>query len=250
MLIDWFTVAAQAANFLILVWLLKRFLYAPILNAIDAREKRIADQLAEAAQKMHEAETEREAYRNKNAQLEEQRAGILTQAKTDAEALRQQLMDVARNNADSLRTKQQQQANDEYQALTKEIARRTQAEVFAIARKTLADLAGSDLEDRMVDVFVQRLRAMDNEEKRRLSVMLSSVLVRSAFELSPPLRAGIEEAIREFAAASFDYEVVPELISGIELIAHGQKIAWSVNDHLASLENGVNALLKVQLSSR
>ena len=38
MLIDWFTVVAQAANFLVLVWLLKRFLYKPILGAMDARE--------------------------------------------------------------------------------------------------------------------------------------------------------------------------------------------------------------------
>ena len=37
MLIDWFTVGAQALNFIILVWLLKRFLYKPILDAIDAR---------------------------------------------------------------------------------------------------------------------------------------------------------------------------------------------------------------------
>jgi F-type H+-transporting ATPase subunit b len=48
MLIDWFTVGAQALNFLILVWLLKRFLYKPILHAIDEREKRIAAELADA----------------------------------------------------------------------------------------------------------------------------------------------------------------------------------------------------------
>jgi F-type H+-transporting ATPase subunit b len=48
MLIDWFTVGAQVLNFLILVWLMKRFLYKPILNAIDAREKRIAKELADA----------------------------------------------------------------------------------------------------------------------------------------------------------------------------------------------------------
>ena len=39
MLIDWFTICAQALNFLILVWLMKRFLYKPILHAIDEREK-------------------------------------------------------------------------------------------------------------------------------------------------------------------------------------------------------------------
>jgi F-type H+-transporting ATPase subunit b len=48
MLIDWFTVGAQVLNFLILVWLLKRFLYKPILDAIDAREQRIAAELADA----------------------------------------------------------------------------------------------------------------------------------------------------------------------------------------------------------
>ncbi len=48
MLIDWFTVIAQILNFLILVWLLKHFLYKPILNAIDAREKKVADELANA----------------------------------------------------------------------------------------------------------------------------------------------------------------------------------------------------------
>jgi F-type H+-transporting ATPase subunit b len=48
MLIDWFTVGAQVVNFLILVWLLKRFLYKPILHAIDERERRIAKELADA----------------------------------------------------------------------------------------------------------------------------------------------------------------------------------------------------------
>ena len=54
MLINWFTVVAQAINFLILVWLLKRFLYKPILQAIDEREKRIATQLADAEDKKAE----------------------------------------------------------------------------------------------------------------------------------------------------------------------------------------------------
>ena len=56
MLNGWFTIVAQAINFLILVWLLKRFLYKPILHAIDEREKGIATQLAEAEAKKAEAQ--------------------------------------------------------------------------------------------------------------------------------------------------------------------------------------------------
>ena len=62
MLIDWFTVGAQALNFIVLVWLLKRFLYKPILNAIDAREKLIAAKLADADTKVAEAKKERDAF--------------------------------------------------------------------------------------------------------------------------------------------------------------------------------------------
>ncbi len=242
MLIDWFTVIAQAANFLILVWLLKRFLYAPILNAIDTREKRIAAEMGDADKNKAEAQTARDEYMRKNAELEGQRSGLLQKATEDALAERKRLLDEARSDADNLRSKQQEQLQNEYKALSDEITRRARAEVFAIARKTLLDLAGSSLEERMTEVFVLRLQTLDIEEKQALAS--SRILVRSAFELTE--RASIEEAIRNLTTATIDYEVVPELISGIELIAQGRKIAWSVADYLVSLENDVNALIKVQ----
>jgi F-type H+-transporting ATPase subunit b len=65
MLIDWFTVGAQTLNFLILVWLMKRFLYKPIRHAIDEREKRIAAELANADKKKAEAQKQSDAFRHK-----------------------------------------------------------------------------------------------------------------------------------------------------------------------------------------
>ena len=80
MLIDWFTVGAQALNFLILVWLMKRFLYKPILHAIDAREKRIATELADADAKKAEAQKERDEFQHKNEEFDQQRAALLSKA--------------------------------------------------------------------------------------------------------------------------------------------------------------------------
>ena len=73
MIVDWFTVAAQAINFLILVWLLKRFLYLPILNAIDAREKRIADEITDANARKAEAQKERDEFQRRNEEFDLQR---------------------------------------------------------------------------------------------------------------------------------------------------------------------------------
>ena len=96
MLIDWFTVGAQALNFLILVWLMKRFLYKPILNAIDAREKRIAAELADADAKKAEAQKERDEFQHKNEEFDQQRAALLSKATDEAKAERQRLLDEAR----------------------------------------------------------------------------------------------------------------------------------------------------------
>ena len=100
MLIDWFTVGAQALNFIILVWLLKRFLYKPILNAVDAREKRIAAELADADTKKAEAKSERDEFKQKNETFDQQRAALLTKAMDEAKAERQRLIDDARKSAD------------------------------------------------------------------------------------------------------------------------------------------------------
>jgi F-type H+-transporting ATPase subunit b len=250
MLIDWFTVIAQVVNFLILVWLLKRFLYKPILHAIDAREKRIAKELADADTKKAEAEKEREKFQKQNEEFDQQRDELLSKAKDEAKAERQRLLGEARQAADALRAKRQDALKREQQSLNDEITRRTREEVFAFARKTLTDLAGISLEEGMSEVLMRRLRELSNEAKEGLAKALKTssdtVLVRSAFELPSEQRAALQHALNETFSAEIQvrFETAPDLISGIELTANGRKVAWSIAGYLASLEKGVDELLK------
>ena len=250
MLIDWFTVGAQALNFIILVWLLKRFLYKPILNAVDAREKRIAAELADADAKKAEAQKERDEFQHKNEEFDQQRAALLSKATDEARAERQRLLDEARKAADALSAKRQEALRNDANNLNQAIRRRTQQEVFAIARKALTDLATTSLEERMSEVFTRRLRTMDGKAKEGLGEALKTTsepaLVRSAFELPAAQRAAIQNALNETFSAEVHvrFETAPDLVSGVELTTNGQKIAWSIADYLASLEKGVGELLK------
>ena len=250
MLIDWFTIAAQALNFLILVWLMKRFLYKPILNAIDAREQRIAKELADAKAKMADAQKEREAFKGKNKAFDEQRDALMSQARQEAKAERQRLLDEARQAAEVLHAKQQDAMEREQQRLNDEITRRTREEVFAIARKTLTDLAGMSLEERINEVFRRRLRELDGEAKEGFARILKTssdpVIVRSTFELPSEQRDAIQHALNETFSAEIHirFETEPELISGIELTLNGHRVAWNIADFITSLEIGVEKLLK------
>ncbi len=136
MLIDWFTVIAQAINFLILVWLMKRFLYKPILHAIDEREKQVAAELANADKKKAEAQKERDEFQHKNEEFDQQRVTLLSQATDQAKAERQRLFDEAGKDAVALSSKRQEALINEEHNLHQAIRLRTGQAVFAIARKT------------------------------------------------------------------------------------------------------------------
>ncbi|MDR3403332.1 MAG: F0F1 ATP synthase subunit delta [Chthoniobacter sp.] len=249
MLIDWFTVGAQTFNFLILVWLMKRYLYQPVLHAIAAREQRIATELADADATRAEAQKERDEFHRKNEEFDHQRSALLSKATDEAKAERQRLLDAARKAADALTTTRQELLRSDAGNLKRIIKRRTQEEVFAIARQTLSDLATASLEERVSEVFIRRLRALDDPTKAGLASALKTAphpaLVRSAFDLPAEQRAAIQNALNETFAAEIrvQFETKPDLVCGIELTVNGQKVAWSIADYLASLERGVGELL-------
>ena len=250
MLIDWFTVAAQALNFLILVWLMKLFLYHPILNAIDAREKLIAKELADAASQKTDAKKEHAEFQKKNEEFDQLRAALMTKATEEAKSERERLLDEARKAADALSAKRQAALLTDAGNLNQAISRRTQEEVFAITRKALGDLATVSLEERMGEVFDRRLHALDGPAKAVLGAALKKnsepALVRSAFDLPAAQRAAIQNALNETFSAEIHvrFETAPDLVCGIELTANGQKVGWSIAEYLAALEKGVGELLK------
>jgi F-type H+-transporting ATPase subunit b len=248
--IDWFTVAAQALNFLLLVWLLKRFLYKPVLNAIDAREKAVAATVADAETKKAEAAKDRDEFKRKNDEFDAQRATLLAKATADAAAEAQRLKGEAQKSADALAEKFKASAQSDARALDLAVGLKLRQEVFAISRKALGDLAGAGLEERMVAVFNQRLRGLDDQAKSALGKALiegpDAALLRCAVGLAPEQRAAVQKALNETFSADihFNVETAPELGGGIELLAHGQKLAWTVVDYLGSLESDVGKLIE------
>ncbi|HVU05502.1 MAG TPA: F0F1 ATP synthase subunit delta [Polyangiaceae bacterium] len=250
MLIDWFTVGAQALNFIILVWLLRRFLYGPVLAAIDAREKKIAAELAGAAAKEAEARKERDEFRRKNEEIDEERGALWKKATEDAQAERHRLLDEARRAADALSARRQEALRNDARNLDRAIGRRAQEEVFAIARKVLADLSTTTLEERMVEVFARRVRELDPAAKATLADAIRKGsdpgVVRSAFELRAEQRAAIERALNQTFSADVPvrFETAPELVGGVELAASGYKVGWSIAQYLRSLGEGVAELLE------
>jgi F-type H+-transporting ATPase subunit b len=247
MLIDWFTVVAQGLNFLVLVWLLKRYLYKPVLAAIDAREKHITLVIADAESQKKAAEQQRLALAAKQAALDREAAAFLKQAEAAAAAERAKLLADARAEAGTLREKQMAALREDQTRLRGDIAHRAQQEVLAIARRVLEALAGASLEERMTAAFLKDLRGLDAPAKQTLLAAFgaaSDSVVRSAFDLTEEQRSLIQRAVdEEFSISSrLRFEVSAELLCGLELLVGGQKLSWSIADYFDGLEQRIAAV--------
>ena len=253
MQLNWFTVIAQIINFIVLVWLLKRFLYKPILKAIDEREKKITGQIKDAEAKEALAKKEQAEFSEKNESFDKEKKELMDKAIAETNEERQKLLEAARNEVTELRSKLEKSLTEMQENLKRDIAQKTQKEVFAIAGKTLTDLASIRLEEQSVNIFIKRLSESKNEEKKKLIEAFKSgskpVLVRTAFDLPIKQQNEIISTVNEILGTKpqFQFKTVPELIGGIELTSNGYKLAWSISEYLSSLQKSISETLKTDL---
>ena len=265
--IDWFTVIAQGINFLLLLWLLKRFLYHPIIDGLDAREKKIAGILADTDTSKAQAENLRTEYESKLAQIKQERTQLVGEAKNEAQTASQNLLDDARHNAEQIVKKRIEALRLEMAELKQDVLQQNIQEVYALSRKVLTELADGDLQTKMIDKLVQRLNTVDDDQHAALTRALANsgnqIVVRSAQSLTQAQRTqllaclqqclpsltkdasqndGVNTAPSDHAQSiKLSESIVPSLINGIELTIGGWKLAWSADNYLAELQEDVEA---------
>lgn len=250
MQIDWLTVAAQIVNFLVLVWLLQRFLYRPITQAMARREERIETRLSEAKAACEEVEAEAGRLREQQQALEAGREEMLGEARQEAAALRARLEDDIREEMEAKRSTWQAQLEDEREAFAASLRQRAGHQVIDIVGRVLKDYAGSDLAGQLADTFVERLANLDTDERDKLSAAASRAQaparVESSVALKPGVRGQITRAIHECVARDIEveYEEDSDLLLGIRLTIGEQTVEWSAARFLHRLETTLDELIE------
>jgi len=257
MQINWFTVIAQIINFLILMLLLKRFLYGPVIRVMDERQEKIIRQENEAAEKIRLAGEEAAAYNRRAEELEKAKEGILAQAIKEAERHKEEYLEQARREIDSMKRKWEESFQQEKNLYIRELRRKIVTQSCALARRVLLDLADAELEKAIIDVFMNKIRKLDQEQKGLLKESLSrsenKIRLYAAFELPEEALNKLEVLVKnEFEQVrEIRFVASPDLICGIELEAGGYHLGWSIDDYLSDFEDNLLRLLnKKQVADR
>jgi F-type H+-transporting ATPase subunit b len=251
---DWFTFFAQIVNFVILIALLQRVLYGPILNAMRAREERLAARFKAAELARQQAEEEAALFHERRSDLEAKQQQLLDDAAKEAADARKRMMAESRQEVDRLSARWFDALEHEKEAFLQEVRERIGAEVVEVARQTLADLGDVQLEEQVAKSFARRLLHLSAADRHALIVSGAAfeedVVIRSTFDLSDRARQEIVQALQQLLVLEaqgngVDYSHIEEigvrfehaddLICGIDLIVRDRRVAWSVDDYLTAL---------------
>jgi len=237
MQVDWITVVAQIINFLILVWLLHRFLYGPITRAMQRRENRIKERLDDAAQERETAEAKQRELDERLRELEDQREQKLREAREEADALKHKLEREAREEVDRKREAWLAEMREDRADFMTQL-RETMSEGFRdLADDALRTLADSSLTERLAAVFLDRLHDLPEEDAARLAEGARDdgrVMIESGQPLDADTRRKLTRAVHNLTADKVDvaYESGVAGLVGIRLRAGSATIEWSVDDYL------------------
>jgi F-type H+-transporting ATPase subunit b len=238
-LIDWFTVLAQIVNFLVLVLLLKRFLYGPIIRAMEAREQRIAAAMDEAKKGRAEAEQRSQELEKEKRALLGAKEKILTEARGEVDAWREKTLQEARDEIDTLRRVWRDRLTQDREAFLRKLKAQVALHVLQISEKTLKDLASDDLERHVIRVFLEKVETeglqldLDGDGK--------TVSVQSGFELGEELADVLRRGLARHLphARRIEFEKHPDLGMGIQVVAGDRRVAWDLTGYLEALEREI-----------
>jgi len=246
MSIDWITVAAQLTNFLILVGLLKRFLYRPILDGIDAREREITERLSQAqgaVERAHHAQTE---HQKETERLRKARSSVLDDAHRAAEADRNALLALTQAQIEREQLVERERRTLESVRYTSELQQAGAHALLSLTRKALLDLSDETLEQRIVRNALARPKELAAALGR--AVTDGGELIISTRE--PINRATREQLIAEllpqFPGVTPRVRSEPEQAPGLVLQLGGVRVSWTTDSYIDELQ----ALLPTPIDSR
>ncbi len=250
MLIHPFTTFAQILNFVVLVFLLKKFLYKPIINAMEQREKNIMSRLEEAEDTREAAQEEAEYYRQKQQEWEEDKHNRIEKFKQESEQEKQQLMMTAKREIKMLRQQWYEQLQREKQNFLDTLKQKANQQIMKLARQALQNLADADLQKHIINKFIHGLPQLTHNQVLKDNSLKNekheSFIIRSAFSISEEQKQQLIQALqKQFTPdVKISFEINDDSICGIELLNHGYKIPWNLDHYLDELENKMSQSLE------
>ena len=223
MQISWWTLAIQAVNFLLLVWLLWHFLFRPVRAVIEKR-KRLAEEAFQAADaKQAEADAARKRFEAQQADLARERKDLLKKVHEEMAAERDKMLAEAKKSADDMMKTAQDALAEERIAAVADIRRQAADVAVELAGELLKKTGAQPSAGFLLDAVGERLAALPEPDRQALCDDLkpagANLVVTTAVSLDDDQRAKWSARLRTLLGGEVALKFTTDeaLLAGVEL---------------------------------
>jgi F-type H+-transporting ATPase subunit b len=221
--LDWTTFVLEIINFLVLVWILQRFLYRPVMNVVAQRRTAISQSLQEAQATQQQATELKAQYENRLTDWQKEREAARKQLGDEIEAERQKLMAQLQTELAEQRRKEQVLAARRDENLLREARQQAQLLSEQFAAKLLSRVAGPAVEGRLLEMLLEDLAGLPEERRKNLAAAVrgnrAPVQVISAFPLDDAQRQALNAAMQKTLGTtiSCEFREDPAVVAGVSI---------------------------------
>lgn len=238
--LNWSTFLLEIINFLVLVWILKRFLYRPVLDVLEKRQQKIEQSLSDAEKSTTEAAALQQQYQGQldDLELEKQHARetLLQEIQTEKTQRLEQLqteLEKEREKASVIEKRQQAETIRQYEKNAHQQGAR-------FAASLLSKLTGPELEQRLFDLLIKTLDELDEDRQRELlnsyTTATDNITVTSAYALSDEQQQQLENSLTTLCKQSIPvtFQQDAELLAGFRIVIGAWVLRINIQDELSS----------------
>ncbi len=238
---SWTTFALQAINFLVLVWLLKRFLFKPVGAIVAERKTEIARVQSEAETARQSAEAARKDFESRQAQIASERQAIIDQARTQLAAERANLIEAARTDIEKLKAAASKRVEEERDTASRELFERSIQIAVGLAQRLLQQFFAPGLDELFLERVLDHLDHLAAADRAAFASEFgrdgAQLIVTTAYPLSPAGESKWRAALSErLGHSQITFATDKDLIAGAELKFPHAVLHFSWRDALADAQ--------------
>ncbi len=247
--INWSTVFFQIVNFLIIVWILKKYLFKPVLSAMEKREKIIQDRLKDAESAKKLADRERQNLKVKVFELEKSKNDILAEAYKNMEAEQEKIMadfNIDMQNKRKLFQKNIEEEREQLRLSIKDLAGETMLNSISFALK---DLANYDVQVAIFNNFIAKIIKAEIEkvdELKKFYQKSKKIVLVSSFVIDDNQKNIFIEAMEKLLGEkpkSIEFKQDANLLCGMEVISDSLLISFGLDNYINQLKVSLDKAL-------
>lgn len=247
MSIDFFTFCAQILNLLILLFLLRKFLYLPVLKVLDERKSIMENEYKAAENARRQAEKTAQKIQKEYATVESEKQKILAQSHIKAEELAQKLTAEAQSEFEKARKSWKNKLTSEQNTFDLALQNLIVTYFEKFTDNALNQMADITLNELFLHKLEQKISSLSKKQKRQFSddfLQTNELSVITAKEISAESKRNFKNFLQdEFLLPEnikIKFATDEKLICGITIKAGEQMIAWNLADYIAEFSKNLN----------